>query len=457
MSHRMFPQATSGLPIRPSRSNRSLRSLLTAMALLLPALALAVSAPATTGAQGYDTPTMSVTAFTCPDDIASGDSLSDQCQTPRTGMEISVDGPVSSSATAGTNGRAIIEGLEIGTYTVSDPSLGADRISLVACHASEAFGGYLNLPVIYGDDAGSFTVDLTNQSAKVGTSDSCTWYDLPASSFDGQPAGLSIVSASAIDDSITGLTVVPADGTATPVSGAGPALPSGTVLDLSLSGAELDDSLALTTNAPDSSVAVGASTLGPVVLPAGDYTLSDTTNGFNTDLTLTAGAVTDVASVALDDQGSAPASPSAASLQFPGTLLAGAWTDLVIADYGDEAGALYGTDSGYDEGTLTFDATDFSQDAPTTITLLGLDDELPASTQISVTLNGTEIYTGDSTFPAWDPDATGNQWGELTIDVDAGVLATGGNTNELVITDLTTGSSVGAPPWVMITLITISQ
>jgi len=37
------------------------------------------------------------------------------------------------------------------------------------------------------------------------------------------------------------------------------------------------------------------------------------------------------------------------------------------------------------------------------------------------------------------------------------VLASGGNTNELVITNLTPGNAVGEPPWVMITLITIAQ
>lgn len=456
MSDRMPLQATLGFPERPSPGIRPLRSLVTAMALILPALALAAGTPATTDAQGYDTPTMIVTAFTCPDDIAYGDSLADTCRSPRSGTEISVDGPVSSSATTENNGRVIIEWLEIGTYTVSDPSLGSDRISLVSCHASEGFGGYRNLAVTYVD-VGSFTVALTNQSGKVGTSDSCAWYDLPASNLDSKPAGLSVISSVSTDGSLTGFTVIPPDGTAPPISGAGPATPSSTILDLSLTGDALDGPLALTTSEPDTSSALSTSAVGPVLVPAGDYTMRDTTNGFDTDLTLDAGAFTDVASIAHQDQGSAPASPSGASLQFPGTVLAGTWTDLVIADYGDEAGALYGADSGYDAGTLSFDATDFRQDAPTTIALLGLDDELPASTQISVNLNGTEIYHGDSTFPAWDPDATGNQWGELTIDVDPGVLANGGNTNELVITDLTPGSSVGAPPWVMITLITIAQ
>ncbi len=405
MSHLTVPGTTDPT----QRTHRPLWSLLTALALVLPAFALAAGGPAPASAQGYETPTMAIKTFTCPDDIAFGDSLADQCQTPRTGTEISVDGPTSSSATTGDNGRAIIEGLDLGTYTVTDPSLGSNRVSLVDCQASEAFGGYLNLPITYGDDAGTFTVDLTNQSAKVGTSDNCTWYDLPASGFADQPAGLSVVSAESPDDALTGLSVVPADGTTTPVSGAGPALPASAVLDLSLTGNQLDGPLLFTTAEPDTSVAIGASVLGPVLLAAGDYTLDDTTNGFNTDLTLEAGAVTDVASIASQDTGDAPAAPSAASLQFPGTLLAGAWTDLVISLYGDEAGALYGSDSGSAEGTLTFDAADFSQDAATTITLLGLDDELPASAQISVTLNGTEIYTGDSTFPAWDPDATGNQ------------------------------------------------
>ena len=82
------------------------------------------------------------------------------------------------------------------------------------------------------------------------------------------------------------------------------------------------------------------STGGPVRLRAGGYTLSDTTNGFDTDRSLTAGAVTGVASVRIEDQGDDPAGQAGASFRSPRTLLAGAYTGLVIADYGEEAGAL---------------------------------------------------------------------------------------------------------------------
>ena len=80
--------------------------------------------------------------------------------------------------------------------------------------------------------------------------------------------------------SLTGFTVFPPDGTATPISGTGPATPSSTILDLSLTGDELDGPLALATSEADTSSVLRTSAVGPVLVPAGDSTLRDTTNGF---------------------------------------------------------------------------------------------------------------------------------------------------------------------------------
>ena len=428
-----------------------------AAALLLPALAVLAVAPARAGAQGYDSPTIVVNSFACPDDVAYGDDLFTLCDAPRTGVEITANGPAKASATTGEDGQATIEPLQNGTYIVSDASVDDGSVSLIECRAQEGFGGFLNLPVTYGN-ARTFTVDLTNQSAKAGTVDVCTWYVLPGGTLSGDAAGLAVDAASTTAPGDVGVTVVPADGTRTPLSGAGPALPATHDVAYRLTGGGgFDQPLVFSVTPDDANAFPTRASYGPILLPPGDYMLDDRTENISGDLTLAAGEVVHAVSVGLDESG-APAAPADApvtSVAFRGRDLDGAYTDLDTKLYGDEAGALYGADSGYATGTLTFDAGDLDPNVATTVTLLGLDDELAASAHLAVSLNGQQLFSGASTFPAWDPSATGNQWGTLAFDVAPGVLTPTGNT--LTIADTSPGSIVGRPPWVMIVKATIAQ
>jgi hypothetical protein len=423
--------------------------------LVVPLLGVLVVTPSSS-AQGYDSPTIVVKSVACPDDVAFGDDLFTVCAEPRAAVEITADGPGAASATTDEVGRATLGSLERGRYSLADASIDADSMSLVECHAQEGFGGFLNLAVSYGDAPGTFTVDLTNESAKAGTADICTWYVLPGGSVAGEIAGLAVDAASTTSSNESGVEIVPADGTQTPLSGAGPALPATRDIAYSLSGDNLDQRLVFSVTPDDAEAFTTRASYGPILLRPGDYTLEDRTEGLSGNVTLAAGEVAHAVSVGLAASGAsaAPSTAPGAALDFRGRDLDGAYTQLDTTSYGDEAGALYGADSGYATGTLTFDAPDASQGA-TTISLLGLDDELAASAQMTVMFNGQRLFSGASTFPAWNPSATGNQWGELTFDVKPGVLKTTGNT--LTITDTSPGSTVGTPPWVMIVRVTVAQ
>lgn len=414
------------------------------LVLIVPLVATLSASPAPASAQygpEPDTPPyINVHRYTCPDDISVGDNLDERCDVVMDDEELTIDGGVPSSSQPLTNGFASFSDLpQDQTYSISSSAIGDDRASLITCNpslgeTSLSYGGIPGLPVTL-DSSSSFTIDLMAREDVDGQGANCHWFDVPAASFSDGPAGLIVYDENGTAGSMTSR-------------------------DLVLTSDALDEPLEIDTSNPNG-VPSGPIVTGPIILPAGDYTFEDRASGFSIELTLEPGQILTPNETSETSDSGAPTQesslPAGASIDFPGTLLAGAYIDLDPALYGDEAGALYGADSGSAEGRLTFDAADFSQDAATTITLLGLDDELPTSAQISVTLNGTEISTGDSTFPAWDPDANGNQWGTLTLDVAPGVLASGGNTNELVVTNLTPGSGVGEPPWVMITLITISQ
>ncbi len=393
----------------------------------------ASSAPASAqyGPEPDTPPYITVHRSTCPDDIGVGDNLDERCDAVMDDEELTIDGGVPSSSQPLTNGFASFSDLPRDqTYSISSSAIGDDRASLITCNpslgeTSLGYGGIPGLPVTL-DAFSSFTIDLMAHEDVDGQGANCHWFDVPAASFGDGPAGLIVYD----EDRAVG---------------------SMTSRDLVLTSEALDEPLAIDTSNPNG-VPSGPIVTGPIILPAGEYSFEDRASGFSTELTLEPGQI-----LTPDEtvERTAPPEEPGATIGFPGTNLDGAYTDLDSDLYGDEAAALYGADSGNASGTLTFDAPapDASTDA--TLTLLGLDDELTASARISVLVNGTELYTGNSTFPAWDPNATGNQWGELTLDIDRDLLAD--TDNDLVITNLSAGSDVGTPPWVMITRITIAQ
>ena len=422
------------------------RERLAAMAILVVPLVAVLATPTSPAAAQYGPdpntpPYISVTRLSCPDDVAVGDELDQRCE-PVQGEDVAIDGAATVTQTTTETGYVSFSDLDADeTYTVTAAGIGPDRATLITCNpslgeTSLGYGGARGLPVTLGTP-GSFTIELAPRDDGNGQGANCHWFDLPAAALGDEPAGLIVFDAA--------------------VASSGASAPGPVGRDLVLSGDALDEPLAIDTTNPEG-VPAGPIVTGPILVPAGDYTLEDRATGFTVELTIAPGQILtpDVTAEPGSSSDSTPAPRTGgATFSFPGTNLDGTWTDLDTDLYGDEAGALYGADSGFATGTLTFDAPAPDATTGATLTLLGLDDELPAPARIAVSVNGTELHRGDSTFPAWNPDATGNQWGDLTLDIDPDLLRD--TDNELTITNLSPGSETGTPPWVMITRVTFAQ
>ena len=64
---------------------------------------------------------------------------------------------------------------------------------------------------------------------------------------------------------------------------------------------------------------------------------------------------------------------------------------------------------------------DYAPDAPTFLAIEGQDDDKPGRSQLRVTVNGTEIFSGDDRFPEL-------AWGRMGLNVPPGILKKGRNT-----------------------------
>jgi probable HAF family extracellular repeat protein len=122
----------------------------------------------------------------------------------------------------------------------------------------------------------------------------------------------------------------------------------------------------------------------------------------------------------------------------------GAW-------YGRPWVAVYGAFSEHPVAVLSF-ALDAAPSSESILTLTGLDDEFPANVTIAVSANGTQIYSGPSPFANWDGNMA-NQgadaaWMQATFVIPTTLLIAG--TNELAVANLEPSSTVGAPPWVLL-------
>ena len=115
--------------------------------------------------------------------------------------------------------------------------------------------------------------------------------------------------------------------------------------------------------------------------------------------------------------------------------------------YGRPTVALYSVGTGYERGTLTFQAP-AAPTVPLTLLLAGLDDERTAQGTFVVAINGVTVFSGATTFPNAPTDdhgvgGTDRYWGQMRITVPAGVLKAGANT--LTLENTTAGGSIGVP------------
>ncbi|MGN6672159.1 MAG: protein kinase domain-containing protein [Thermomicrobiales bacterium] len=180
--------------------------------------------------------------------------------------------------------------------------------------------------------------------------------------------------------------------------------------------------------------AATATSVPPTTVPTAVPTAAPTTPPTEAPPTAAGGGV----GVVLDD--------------FTPDQLNGSYQRLAGRLYGRPEVALYGVNSGYSTGTLTFTLAT----APTgqvKLVLTGLDDEWQANCPLAVVINDVTVFSGANTFPntpASDHGLGGDDryWGQMQIVVPAGLLQAGANS--LTLRNLADGDTVGTPPYILI-------
>jgi hypothetical protein len=117
--------------------------------------------------------------------------------------------------------------------------------------------------------------------------------------------------------------------------------------------------------------------------------------------------------------------------------------------YGRPWAALYGASSSYPRARLTF-LLDADPAGETILTVTGLDDDWSALNEISLEVNGAQVFVGQSPFPNWDGVGNGANaaWTSVSFTIAPGILRAGPNAVE--VANLTPGSNFSAPPYVLL-------
>ncbi len=117
--------------------------------------------------------------------------------------------------------------------------------------------------------------------------------------------------------------------------------------------------------------------------------------------------------------------------------------------YGRPWSALYGASSSYPRARLTF-SLDADPAGETILTVTGLDDDWSALNEISLEVNGAQVFVGQSPFPNWDGVGNGANaaWTDIAFTIPPGIIRAGPNTIE--IANLTPGNNFSAPPYVLL-------
>jgi serine/threonine protein kinase, bacterial len=137
---------------------------------------------------------------------------------------------------------------------------------------------------------------------------------------------------------------------------------------------------------------------------------------------------------------------------FTPDQLNGSYQRLAGQLYGRPEVALYGVNSGYSTGTLTFTLAT-APSGQVTLVLTGLDDEQTAHCPLAVVINDVTVFSSANTFPNTptnDHGLGGNDryWGQMRIAVPAGLLQAGANS--LTLRNLADGDTIGVPPYILI-------
>ncbi len=117
--------------------------------------------------------------------------------------------------------------------------------------------------------------------------------------------------------------------------------------------------------------------------------------------------------------------------------------------YGRPWSAIYGAASEYPQATIRF-RLDARPSGPATLTLTGLDDELPDLNPIAIEVNDQQVFSGPSPFLNWDGVGTGDDaaWIEVAVTIPAELLERG--RNEITVANLSPSGNFNAPPYVLL-------
>ena len=117
--------------------------------------------------------------------------------------------------------------------------------------------------------------------------------------------------------------------------------------------------------------------------------------------------------------------------------------------YAREWTAVYGAQSEYPAGILTFEL----DDEPTSEVLFrveGLDDEFPGKHQIALEINDRRVYEGDSPFASFGGDFQNPEWTRVLIRIPEGLLEEG--ENEIAFLSLEPSAATGVPPYFLLSV-----
>jgi hypothetical protein len=122
--------------------------------------------------------------------------------------------------------------------------------------------------------------------------------------------------------------------------------------------------------------------------------------------------------------------------------------------YGRPWVAVYGSSSAYPRASLPF-ALEAAPDGPAIVTIVGLDDEWAERNEIALEVNGQVVFTGPSPFANWDGvgDGANAAWTSVPFSIPAGSLRAG--PNEIALANLNPAGNFNAPPYVLVSDVTL--
>ncbi len=115
--------------------------------------------------------------------------------------------------------------------------------------------------------------------------------------------------------------------------------------------------------------------------------------------------------------------------------------------YGRIAAALYAQKTGLGTGTLYLGLSDPSTE-DVILTLVGMDDDAPAKSQIELTINQTVVYSGDSWFENWGGKPGEGNWTTVQITIPKGLLGPG--VNSISVSNNAIDGNEGEAPYVLL-------